>query len=335
MSDVISVFSTPRLKSLVLVGLEFSFDVFDWLQVYADGLTKRGSPVERLSLHLCHVPPKAWEVLLSMPRSLRYLSYIIDGSGRRWADYVDTQTRLWENCFGMCEHLAQQKDSLAQLDLDLGGLSDVEVYEMQHSRFRLAHLTSLTDLTIRKRFPDEPENGRMLFDRFPPSLRRLSICDSPYATDGETMVVAAQYYLRKDLSTDTGFQEPGIESVPNEQCMQKSKMLPNLEELSISFIDHQNPGTIAERHRRYFEYIGDRYKRELGWRFVVNRITEKHGALPPCLWDDDVVEFVNVYDNMAEKELWDSKSDYEVEEDQERKRDAESVRLERAAQEER
>lgn len=335
LDDVISVFTAPRLKPLVLVGVEFSFNVFNWRQIYADGLTKRGSPVERLSLHQCHIPPKASEILLSMPRSLKYLSYITDGWRRRWGDDVDARTGLWENFFSMCEHLAQQEDSLAQLDVDLTGLPDGEVYETQHFGFRLAHLTSLTDLTIKYRFPDDPENGRMLLSRFPLSLRRLSICDFPYATNGKAMAVAAQYYLTKDLSTDIGFQESVIESVLNEQCKQKSKLLPNLEELSISFADYKKPGTIAERLRKSFEYIGDRYKRELGWRFVVNRITEMRGAVPPYLWDEHGMEFVNVYDNMAENDLWDSKSDYEIEKDKERKRAAERARMERAAQDER
>ena len=272
-----------------------------------------------------------------MPRSLRYLSYSTERWGRGSDDDVVTRTGLWKKVFGMCEHLVQQKDSLTQLDLDLGGLSHVEIYEEEEAQgfgFRLGHLTSLTEFTLKNQFPDEPENARMLLDRLPCSLRRLNICDFPYDADGEAMVVAAQYYLTEDLSTNIGFQKSALALAVDDRRIRTSKLLPNLKEFAVSFSDHNDPGAISRRLRDCFEYVGDRYRRELGWRFVVNRITKMRGAVPPYLWDEHVVDFVKVYDNMANDNLWDRKSDYEIKEEEECKRLEEIERRKRAAREE-
>ncbi len=257
-----------------------------------------------------------------MPRSLKYLSYFGSGFRRR-------------SVFGLCEHLVQQNGHLTQLDLDLADLSYLKDYETHNFGFRLGNLTSVTDLTIKKEFSRDPEDVRMLLGRLPWSLRRLNICHFRYGTHPEAMVVAAQYYLTKDLSTDMRFQDPAVYSALDARCRQKSKLLPDLEELSVSFSLRKSSDTIDGSLRRCFEYIGDRYRNELGWRFVVNRIAEPRVAIPPYLWDDYVAEFVKVYDNMAKDNLWESKTDYEIVEDEERKRTCERGKQESAVQEER
>ena len=293
MNGLISVFAAPRLKSLVLVSVDFSS-----LERPRE-LLERSSTVESLSLTSCRVLPDSFKILLSMPRALKYFQYSRESWSYMGSGDGGLQTR-WLSLFGMCKYLGQQANSLTELEFYVGGLVAVEDYETTDLVFRLDHLTSLNDITIRVRSHDQHEGVSKLLNRFPKSLRRLSISEFPQMSTGVPLTSVAHDYLAEGSRTER----------------QRKELLPNLQQFTLSLNTSRAEGASFADFRTELVTLGLQYREHLGCRFIVNRITTPRHAYPPYLWHEHVPSHLKVYDNMIDDNLWDSKTDDEIQQEE-------------------
>ena len=201
----------------------------------------------------------------------------------------------------LSQALTRHQESLRSLDLSHYQFRFFHNHEDTQHRIDLTQLTALQELTI-KTHKDSAVSDHLLLSQLPRSLRRLRIYEFPYESLGAAVALAGYFLTRQESA------EPKPQSLTMMIPNLGNQNLPNLEELSIAYW----PLDEIHSERQFLESTGKNYLEENNWRFKVYRITPMRGAVPPYLWDEHIPSFVKVYDNTSNKDLWNSKSEFEI-----------------------